>query len=64
LFNYALTEQQVRYLADSTPGDGELYLALESPAELYDAEPQKSRSIDFKDYAVFADSWLDELLWP
>jgi len=64
LFKYALTEQQVRYLADSTPGDGELYLPIESPAELYDAEPQKSRSIDFKDYAVLADAWLDELLWP
>jgi hypothetical protein len=37
---------------------------LLSPAELYDAEPLGSRIVDFKDFAVLADMWLQEQLWP
>jgi hypothetical protein len=28
------------------------------------AELHQDGVIDFKDYAVLADGWLDELLWP
>ncbi|UCG56428.1 MAG: hypothetical protein JSU70_16390 [Phycisphaerales bacterium] len=64
IFNYALSDGQAAYVADDTPGDGELYIPLTLPVELYDAEPEKSRSINFKDYAELADTWLDVALWP
>jgi len=64
IYDRALSDAEVAYLADQTPGDGELYVVLKSPAELYDAEPQKSRSVNLMDYAILADAWLDEVLWP
>ena len=35
-----------------------------SPAELYEGEPEGSRSVNFLDFAVLAATWLDEQLWP
>jgi hypothetical protein len=35
-----------------------------SPAELYGAEAPGSRSINFKDFTILAETWLEELLWP
>jgi hypothetical protein len=29
-----------------------------------DADLQDDEKIDFKDYALLVDSWLDEQLWP
>jgi hypothetical protein len=37
---------------------------LLSDAELYQGEAPGSRVINFMDYAVLADSWLQEQLWP
>jgi hypothetical protein len=37
---------------------------LFSDAELYEAEPPGSRSVNLRDFAVLADSWLQEQLWP
>jgi hypothetical protein len=46
IYNYALSQQEVLYLAGS-------------PADL-----NGDTKVDFKDYALLADSWLEELLWP
>jgi len=64
IYSRALSQAEIAYLADETPGDGELYAPVTSPANLYDSEPQGSKAINFKDFAVLADSWLDEVLWP
>jgi len=41
-----------------------LYTLVPSAANLYDAEAQGSKVVNFKDFAVLADMWLDEQLWP
>jgi len=64
IYSRALTQAEIGYLADKTPGDGQVYIPVPSPAELYEAEPQGSRAVNFMDFAVLADTWLDELLWP
>jgi hypothetical protein len=37
---------------------------LLSVAELYKAEPANSRVVNFKDFAILAEIWLDQQLWP
>jgi len=64
IYNRAFSAAQIAYLADTTPGDGQLYIPVQSVAELYEAEPEGSRSVNFNDYAVLAGQWLDEFLWP
>lgn len=64
IYTRALTEAEVRYLADKTPGDGKLYLPVNSPAELSRGEPENKRSVNLKDYAELAGGWLDMQLWP
>ncbi len=64
IFSRALLAAEVAYLADKTPGDGELYYEVPSDAELYDGEPHGDRKVDFKDFAVLSASWLDEQMWP
>jgi hypothetical protein len=64
IYSRALTEPEVRYLADQTPGDGKLYLPLTSPAELYSAEPANQKSVNLKDFTKLATNWLDMQLWP
>jgi hypothetical protein len=64
VYSEALTQAQVAYLADETPGDGGLHVPVASTAELYSGEPEGSQKIDLKDYAELASAWLDELLWP
>jgi len=64
IYNRALSPAEVAYLADTTPGDGELYYRIPSPAELYEAEHLGSRAVDWKDFAVLADMWLEEQPWP
>ncbi|MHC4511650.1 MAG: hypothetical protein ACYTAO_22310 [Planctomycetota bacterium] len=50
--------------ADQTPGDGELYVPVPSIANVYDDELPLARSVNFKDYALIADRWLDQQFWP
>jgi regulation of enolase protein 1 (concanavalin A-like superfamily) len=64
IYSRALTAAEVAYLSDDTPGDGQLYFPVPSPANLYDGEPPLSRSVNLMDLAELADSWLDEQLWP
>jgi hypothetical protein len=64
LYNRALSPAEVAYLADKTPGDGQLYYEVPSDAELYDDELQGDRKVDFKDFAVLSGNWLDEQMWP
>jgi len=49
--------------ADSGFGT-EVYGPVPSKANLTDPEPQYQRSVNFRDYALLADEWLVEQLWP
>jgi hypothetical protein len=42
----------------------EFYHPLLSDAELYADEVEGHRVVDFKDFAILANSWLKEQLWP
>ena len=52
IFNRVLSEAQIAWLAGHTS-------PLSIPADLYQDDV-----IDFKDFAVLADAWLEEILWP
>jgi hypothetical protein len=60
IYDYALTDGEILSLA----GVGEVYYPLTSPANIYDEEPINSKKVNFKDLAVLADEWLQELVWP
>jgi len=64
IYNRALSPAEIAYLADTTPNDGQLHVPVPSPAELYDAEAEGSQKIDLKDFAILADNWLTEQMWP
>jgi hypothetical protein len=52
IYNRTLSEAQIAWLAGyASP--------ISIPADLH-----QDNKIDFKDFAVLADSWLEELLWP
>ena len=42
----------------------DVYVPLVSIANLYDAEPQNQKKVNFKDFAILADQWLKQVLWP
>jgi hypothetical protein len=61
LYNYALSEPEVVWLAT----DGTGYRSLQSQFNLYDAEPVGQRQvINARDFAILADAWLDAKMWP
>jgi len=64
IYHRALTPAEIAYLADETPGDGQLYLPVPSIANLYNEESPLARSVNVKDFVLLADGWLDEQLWP
>jgi len=62
IYDYALSDAELSYLA--TKGTSGLYFPLVSVANLYDAEPQNAKKVNFKDLAILAGQWLKEQLWP
>jgi hypothetical protein len=64
LYNRALSASEVAYLADVTPTDNELYYSIVSDAEIYDSEAEGSRRVNLSDFAMIAEVWLVEQLWP
>ncbi len=60
IYDYALSEPRVAHIATETTG----YMPLTSGANLYDAEPQYEKAINFRDYAVLMETWLEQKLWP
>jgi hypothetical protein len=61
----AMTDPVYIGLAVTSHTDGTLTTATFDRACTFSAaELQEDGVIDFKDYAVLADAWLDELLWP
>jgi len=57
IYDYALSQPEIAYAA--TNGTGIFDLPLVSPVDL-----NGDNQIDFKDFAILADNWLDKNLWP
>jgi len=64
VFNRALEPNEVAYLADSTPSDGELAVPVPSAANVINIEPQGQRYVNLADFAVMANQWLKKEYWP
>jgi hypothetical protein len=64
IYNRALEPNEIAYLSDTTPEDGNQWIPILSPAEVYDKEPQGQRVINFKDFALVVNRWLTEEVFP
>jgi hypothetical protein len=62
VYEYALSEGEVAYLA--TDAGAGIHFPIISDADLYKGEPQGQQWINFKDYSLIADQYLEKLLWP
>jgi hypothetical protein len=60
IYDNALSDTDILSVAGLT----EMYFPLTSPANVSDDEPANSKRVNFKDYAIMADEWLQQLLWP
>jgi hypothetical protein len=60
LYDYAISEAEVVWLAS----DGTGYVPLASPTNLYDQEPPDQQAVNFRDFAMLLESWLEERKWP
>jgi hypothetical protein len=60
IYNYALSQPEIANVMGQTG----IYLPVASSANLYDQEPEDSRKVNFKDFALLADGWLQQQLWP
>jgi hypothetical protein len=57
VYDYVLSPEEVAYLATDSSGT----FPLNTPTNLYDVAPN---IINFKDFAMLADKWFEEELWP
>jgi len=65
VYNFALTDAEVMTVKNGgAVPPRQVHYPPQSPAELYEGEPEGERVINFKDYAELADKMLDEELWP
>ena len=66
VYEVALTAAEVQTVMNG--GDlayvVDVYIPLTSVANISDDEPMNSKKVNFKDFAVLADQWLDEIAWP
>jgi hypothetical protein len=60
IYDYALSQSEIVDIM----GQSEVYYPLTSPANISDEEPTNSKKVDFKDFAVLAEDWLEPQLWP
>ncbi len=65
IYNKALSQAGILSIMDGTLGSVSDYHPVSSPAELYEAEAQNSRAVNFSDFAIFAEEWFDDVqMWP
>ncbi|MHC4531410.1 MAG: LamG-like jellyroll fold domain-containing protein, partial [Planctomycetota bacterium] len=57
-------DETTGYTAADTCTPTIVYGAVSSVANLTDPEPKLERAVNFRDYAILADIWLEENLWP
>lgn len=61
--HYKFDESSGHTAEDSGRRDN-IYWPVPSPANPYDEEPQLQRYVNLRDYAMFADTWLEVKLFP
>jgi len=62
VYGYALSDGEIAYLA--TEGGAGIHFPIISDADLYKGEAPGNQWINFKDYSLMADQYLEKLLWP
>jgi len=62
IYDYPLSDKEVLYLAND--GAPKVHYPIVSDADLYDGEAPGNQWINFKDYALIADQYLEIMLWP
>jgi hypothetical protein len=62
IYSVVLSESEIAYLA--TQGAGSLHLPIPSVADVYQGESPGNQWINFNDYALIADKYLEQVLWP
>jgi hypothetical protein len=62
IYSTVLSESEIAYLA--TQGAGTLHVPIQSIADVYQGEAPGSQWINFNDYAIIADNYLEQVLWP
>ncbi len=61
---YKFDEDSGLIAADSGFSTDPVYHPVPSIANLIDTEPEYERYVNFRDFDIMADNWLEELLWP
>jgi len=64
IYNRALSPGEILYLSTDGTSTESYYKPLDSPANIYDEELEYHKFVNFRDYAIMSDSWLEEILWP
>ena len=65
VYEVALTAAEVQTVMNG--GDVpvvDVYVPLTSVANISDEEPANSKKVNFRDFAILADEWLQQLVWP
>jgi hypothetical protein len=62
IYSVALSKGEIAYLA--TDGGAGIHIPIQSDADVYQGEAPGNQWINFKDYALIADKYLEEMLWP
>ncbi|MHC4693914.1 MAG: LamG domain-containing protein, partial [Planctomycetota bacterium] len=62
IYSVVLSESEIAYLA--TQGAPTLQVPIQSVADVYQGEAPGSQWINFNDYALISDKYLEQVLWP
>jgi hypothetical protein len=57
-------DETTGYTAADTGTPTYVYGPVQSPANLTDPEAKLQRFVNFADYALFADNWMEQRMWP
>ncbi len=63
VYHYAFDETSGLSATDTGCG-AIVYRPPMSPANLVDPEPVNNRFVNFRDYRILADNWLEQYRWP
>ena len=64
-YDYALSQGEIAILTELVPPGTEYYQPVPSLANITDPEAKFSRKVNFKDFVILADHWLEgPTLWP
>jgi hypothetical protein len=62
IYSTVLSESEIAYLA--TQGAATLHVPIQSIADVYQGEAPGNQWINFNDYALIAEKYLEQVLWP